>query len=188
MEHINEQNNSVSANLISKLVTELDEKDGLKRRAIRQKLEQIGSPAVPYLIQALNHPKDYVRWEATKSLIKIRDKRAAPALTKVLMDERFEIQWLAAEALIALGKNAVIPLLEELTRNYGSVFLRQGAHHVLHDLKQKNLLDVRTLRVIDELSNIEPIEPFPILAKYALDTLRNNNQLEETQSGAQVKP
>jgi HEAT repeat protein len=163
-----EQGNAIR---ISSLIRSLDDSDGLKRRDAREELEQIGKPATPYLIKALDDASKRVRWEAAKALVAIKDSRAAPALVNSLMDEVFEIQWLAAEALIALGTDSVVPLLKKLITDYRSLFLRQGAHHVLHDLEKKNLLDPETQDVVDDLRCIEPMEPFPYRAKRALDSL-----------------
>jgi hypothetical protein len=66
-----------------------------------------------------------------------------------------------------------VPLLKGLINNYGSVYFRQGAHHILHDLERKCELDPLTLRVLDELREIEPLEPYPVSAGRALVALQN---------------
>jgi len=156
---------------LQKLVSDLSNKDGIIRRHARQKLEQAGTAAVDYLIASLDIPDDNTRWEATKALGHIGDPKAAPALVHALMDDSFEVQWLAAEGLIALGEAAIEPLLEGLAHNYGSIFMRQGAHHVLHDLERRKLLPDGVLHVLGELRSLEPLEPFPISARRALKEL-----------------
>ncbi|MFH2056037.1 MAG: HEAT repeat domain-containing protein, partial [bacterium] len=153
------------------LIAQLALKDGMVRREARHELEKLGNEASPLLAQALGDQHENVRWEAAKALANIKDPATAPALVKALMDERFEVQWLAAEALIALGPDAVVPILGELTASYGSLYLRQGAHHVLHALERKHLLEPRVQRVVDELRSLEPLEPFPMTAKRALESL-----------------
>jgi len=160
---------------IMKLIATLEAKDGIDRLHAREELEHMGVRTGPYLARALGHHSDRVRWEAAKALIRIHDRRAAPALVNCLMDESFEVQWLAAEALIALGHEALVPLLKGLINNYGSVYFRQGAHHILHDLERKCELDPLTLRVLDELREIEPLEPYPVSAGRALMVLQNRN-------------
>lgn len=181
MSQSNEQDESPRAAKTEELIARLADKDGLSRRQAREELEKLGVAAGPYLAEVLSSQNENVRWEAAKALINIKDPNAAPALVKALMDERFEVQWLAAEALINLGSAAVVPILEELTVSYGSLYLRQGAHHVLHDLERKRLLEPRVQRVIDELRSLEPLEPFPLIAKRALDAIR-----KESQQGSKV--
>jgi len=161
---------------IDRLIAALEEKDGMKRRHARMELQEIGKPAVPYLIEALSHGEKRVRWEAAKALGIIGNPEAAPALVQALMDESFEIQWLASEGLIGMGKDAIAPLLKGLTEHFDSVYLRQGAHHILHDLERKNMLNDETIKVIDEIRNIEPLEPFPIIARNALQAITDENK------------
>ena len=156
---------------IARLVSELGNKNGMERRHAREALEKAGSAATPILIEQLNNPKDNVRWEATKALVHIADPKAGATLVKTLMDESFEIQWLAAEALIALGKDAIKPLLEGVVHNPGSVYMRQGAHHVLHDLERRDELPPVVINALDDLRFLEPREPYPISAKRALEEL-----------------
>ena len=156
------------------LVAELGDRNGMVRRHAREALEQVGRATTPYLIEKLQSPIADVRWEATKALGHIADPKAAPALVGMLMDQSFEIQWLAAEALIALGRAAVRPLLEGLVHNYGSVYLRQGAHHVLHDLERRHLLTPPTLLVLDDLRSMQSLEPYPVSARRALKDLPEN--------------
>jgi len=176
MSEQNRSNDSPRSRKISELVDQLASNDGMERREARHELEELGNDAGPQLAQALSSQEENVRWEAAKALSHIKDPATAPALAKALMDERFEVQWLAAEALIALGQDAVVPILRELTSSYGSLYLRQGAHHVLHALERKRMLEPRVQRVIDELRSLEPLEPFPITAKRALDSLTGKHQ------------
>jgi len=161
---------------IMNLIATLEAKDGIDRLHAREELERIGVRAGPYLARALGHRRALVRWEAAKALIRIQDRRAAPALVNCLMDESFEVQWLAAEALIAMGREAIAPLLKGLLNNYGSVYFRQGAHHILHDLERKRELEPLTLRVLDELRCIEPLEPYPVSAGRALEALKDRRE------------
>ncbi len=153
------------------LVAAFDDKDWRKRHEAREQVEKIGEPATPLLIDALSHPDQRVRWEAAKALVRIKAPEAAPALAKSLMDESFEVEWLAAEALIALEADALPAILQGLIDNPDSISFKHGAHHVLHDLERKGLLNEESLQVMDELRDIEIAEAFPMTVRKALDSL-----------------
>jgi HEAT repeat protein len=156
---------------IQELIAALDESDGLKREPMRLELERMGKVVTPFLIASLENGKERIKWEVIKAMIAIRDDRAAPVLVSTLMDSSFEIRWLAAEALIAIGRDALVPLLRALTEHYESAYLREGAHHILTSLNRQRLLDEQTAKVIYELEDWEPLEPFPIVAAEALESL-----------------
>jgi hypothetical protein len=160
---------------------ELGSRNGMARRHAREAFVRAGWAATDYLIDSLSNRNVTVRWEAAKALGSIADPKAASALVRALMDESFEVQWLAAEALIDLGQATLKPLLEGLVRSYGSVFMRQGVHHVLHDLERRRLLPPATLRVLDELRCLEPLEPYPVSARRAL---RELSQVEDSETAA----
>jgi HEAT repeat protein len=124
---------------IKSSVANLRSEDGIARHKAREILTSIGKQAVRQLIPLLKDPNDDVRWEAAKALAEIADPRAASKLVATLEDHNFGVRWLAAEGLIALGQDALIPLLDALRKRSDSVWLRQGAHHVLHDLSKGDL-------------------------------------------------
>jgi hypothetical protein len=168
--------NPVSNNEIEKLIISLQNKDGLKRQKARRALLEMGKSATPSLIKALAHPAARVRWEAAKTLGSLKDPEAAPALVQALMDKSSEVQWLAAEGLIALKKAALKSLLSALIDRPQSIDLqsydlRQGAHHVLHALERENLLNEKTLDLLNEIRCPEPELSIPIVAEAALASL-----------------
>jgi HEAT repeat protein len=122
-------------NNMDELVADLTCDDVIKCQKARRALVAMGSKAVPYLVEALSNKRHWVRWEAAKALGQIGDNTAAIALVKSLEDKEFDVRWLAAEALIKIGHKSLEPLLEALV-DHGdkSIWLRQGAHHVLHDI------------------------------------------------------
>ena len=65
---------------INSSLNRLGDGDGLQRYHARLSLVDIGRPAVPALIKALEDPRSIMRWEASKALQDIRDPRAAGAL------------------------------------------------------------------------------------------------------------
>jgi len=92
---------------------------------------------VASLIIALTNPNEQVRGQAARALGEIGDPVAAPALVRTLQDPKPGVRWLAAESLIALGRAALVPLLQALVYHSDSTWLREGASHVLHALLSK---------------------------------------------------
>lgn len=158
---------------IQKLVETLKSEDGLQRQAARYKLEDIGKPAVPYLIELMGDPNAHARWEAAKALDALRDPAAAPVFVKALEDEEPGVRWLAAEGLIGLERLAFKPLLEALVKDLDSVWLREGAHHVLHGLSKKHLLKPSMENVFKALESAEPAMTVPWAAEKALEELED---------------
>jgi HEAT repeat protein len=160
----------VDLGAISSLVAELSKKDGAVRERARQQLVAIGAPSVTYLVEALENRNELLRWEAAKALGEIGNPAAAPALVAALEDEVFDVRWLAAEGLIALRGGGLVPLLSALVERPDSLWLREGAHHVLHDVSRGRLEEV--LRpVVAALDDIEPSVEVPFAAKTVLKGL-----------------
>jgi HEAT repeat protein len=155
---------------INELIASLGDDDGLVRQRARRSLVVLGALAVPSLTRALNDPSDHKRWEAAKALGQIRDPVSAPALVHALEDRDFGVRWLVAEALIALDDKALAPLLEAMTRHSASRWLREGAHHVLRMLADKDLHDL-VAPVLAALDGVEPVLEVPQAARAALDEL-----------------
>ena len=157
---------------MAELIIELRSKDGIRRERARKSLVRLGKSAVPTLIGLLSDKNEHMRWEACKALGSIKDPEAAGSLVDALSDRGMEIRWLAAEGLIDLGRSSVIPLLDALELQFDSLFLRQGAHHVLHALQRQRLLDASTLAVLDSLRSLGPRMAVALAAKKALESLR----------------
>ena len=156
---------------ISSLVADLTSDDGVVRQKARESLVAIGGPAVPLLIRTLEDPKEWVRWEAAKSLSQIADPASAPALVRALEDKMFDVRWLAAEGLIALGRETLVPLLEALIERSDSPWLLEGAHHVLHDLTGEGLRE-ELQPLLAALEYAERAIEVPIVAKTLLNALK----------------
>jgi HEAT repeat protein len=153
------------------LIEELRSYDGLTRQRARKSLVAMGSRPVASLLKLLADPRNQVRWEAAKALSDIGDPMAASALVAALEDESFGVRWLAADGLIALEKDALPPLLEALKEDGGSLWLREGAHHVLSMLAAEHGLHDRVTPVLTALESIEPDTDVPLAAQKALQTL-----------------
>jgi HEAT repeats len=142
---------------IKSLIDGLRNEDGLVRQKAREALTSIGKQAVRHLIPLLKDAEDDVRWEAAKALANIADVRAASELVATLEDHNFGVRWLAAEGLIAIRRDVLPPLMEALTKHSDSAWLREGAHHVLHDLAKKDP-EIKDL-VASVITSLEGIEP-----------------------------
>lgn len=126
-------------------------------------------------MDALHHPNNWVRWEAAKTLGEIGDPEAAPALVESLEDEEFDVRWLAAIGLIGMNIKGLKPLLQALRKKGDSVLLREGAHHVIHDLAKGGLRKyLAPLKVV--LEDIEPAVEVPQSAYKVLDMLEKDKK------------
>jgi HEAT repeat protein len=155
---------------IDSLIADLVCDDVITCQKARRQLVAMGHKAVSFLVKELGSKKFWVRWEAAKALGQIGDPTATAALIRALEDKEFDVRWLAAEGLINIGQKAVVPLLTALIDNPKSTWLRQGAHHVLHDMERGDLNKV--LRpVMIALEDVEPYVEVPVAARKALDSL-----------------
>ncbi len=161
---------------ITELISELDDDDGLKRAHAREELVLYVPACVPYLIKALSHQHEHVRWEAAKALQVIRDPAAATALVEMLNDEVEDVRWAAAEALVPLKKEAILPLMEALVEHCDSVNFRTVTHYVLRNLEKKHLLNEPVEKVYQALGEIEPEFSVPWAVEKALEELKHRNE------------
>jgi HEAT repeat protein len=158
---------------IDALIQELGDRDVAKRKEARRMLQRMGRKATPALIQALEAPKEQVRWEAVQALRCIEDPRAAPALIQAMDDDEPAVRWLAARALVALGREALEPVLLELEQGANDAWMRTGVHHVLHALLEKGAVENEEVEpVLEALENLEPRVEAPVAAYHALRRLR----------------
>ncbi len=154
------------------------EDDGVRVRA-RSSLVAMGKAAIPPLAEALNDRDGLVRWEAAKALGEIGAPEAGPLLVKALEDEQFDVRWLAAIGLIGMNIKGLKPLLHALMEQSDSVFLREGAHHVIHDLT-KGELRKYLAPVLAALENIEPAAGCAQAAFHALEMLEKEKKISDT--------
>jgi HEAT repeat protein len=160
---------------ILELITQLSDPSGVTRQHARQALVAIGPRAVEPLMLALRDPRDQVRWEAAKALTNLTSRRAAASLVHALEDENGDVRWLAAEGLVALQEGALRPLLKALSAAADGDELREGAHHVLHELARRGLADLVN-PVLRALESPAPAEETPVVAYEALLKLEHTNQ------------
>ena len=158
------------AETIEALVADLSSEDGLVRVMSRRALVTIGGRSVARLTDALKSTKAVQRWEAAKALGDIGDPAAIGSLIRALEDEMFDVRWLAGEGLIAIGRRAIPPLVRDLVERRDSVWLMEGAHHVLHGFKGAHS-DPGLGPVIRALEGPEPAVELPVAAENALKLL-----------------
>ena len=163
---MNKKNQDIGAR-----IQDLSSKDGITRNKARIALVEIGAPSVEPLVKALNDKSQTVRWESAKALGQIMDPRSIDALVKALQDRLFDVRWLAAEALIAIGNKSVRPLLQAIVDYPGSEYIREGAHHVLHDLRGGQYGDVLK-PVITSMEDPTFTLDIPLVAQKALKAIR----------------
>jgi HEAT repeat protein len=155
---------------IKSLIADLASKDGVVRLKARQQLVAYKRRALAPLIKTLSNENDWVRWEAAKALSQIGNPESIQALLEALTDKQFEVRWLAAEGLIRIGRKAIVPLLEALVKHSDSYWLREGIHHVLHDINRGKIRKVLP-PVLAALEGPEPSLEVPLAAQAALDAL-----------------
>jgi HEAT repeat protein len=167
--------NDVDVSSVDSLIEELRGKDGLARQRARNALVKIGEPALDALVTAFEDKSDIMHWEVAKALSQIGSVKAAETLIQALEDKEFSIRWIAAEGLIHVGQNGVMALLRALTERADSVWLREGAHHVFHDLLHKKMVDAKTNEqlslVLEALNHGDPVTETNGAAHKALETL-----------------
>ncbi len=166
-----DRNTQADLDTIKLLIAKLTGNNGRERERARWALVDIGRPAVGSLIELLGNPRKQVRWEAAKALADIADPAAAEILVKTLEDKVFDVRWLAAEGLVNVGRESLVPLLQALIKRSDSPWLREGAHHVLHDLATGDLKELLQ-PIVDSLQDVESAVEAPIAAKAILDQLK----------------
>jgi HEAT repeat protein len=167
------------AKSVSSLIADLGSQDGLVRVKARKSLVSIGGPAVKLLVKALASKKAWVRWEAAKTLGQIGDAKATGALIAALEDRMFDVRWLAAEGLNAIGHEALVPLLQALKERPDSLWLREGVHHVLHNMEGGHLNKIIN-PVLLALESFEPSVEAPLAVERALEALTKDRGIRST--------
>lgn len=162
---------------IDEIKHHLASQDARMRHEARELLVGKGVEALPALTGCLNSPDWHLRWEAVKALGEMGDvddvaPKAAEALVGMLQDNDTGVRWAAMNSLIQLKRAAIYPVLEALTRDFGSARVREGAHHVLHSLLAQGLLTKDELNVCNALRGAAPA----IEAAWAANTALMNER------------
>ena len=156
---------------VKSLIALLASDDGVVRVKARQQLVEYKTRAVAPLIKMLSDERHWVRWEAAKALSQIGNQKSIHALLGALSDKEFDVRWLAAEGLIRIGRRSIVPILTELIEHPDSTWLREGIHHVLHDMK-KGDQDKIIRPVLLALEGSESSLEVPLAAQKALNIFK----------------
>jgi HEAT repeat protein len=170
--------NPMTAQTMDSLIKDLASDDWVVRVKAREGLVSAGRKAVEPLTEALASSKQWVRWEAAKALCEIGSPAATKALVEALEDNMFDVRWLSAQGLITIGNNSIVPILDALIDKPESVWLREGAHHVLHDLALGKLRAV-LMPVMAALEGVDAAVVVPFTAKAALEAMKHINLSED---------
>ena len=165
---LTENNIQGNENLIHSLVTALENPSRSDHRKIRQQLLNCGDACVPVLEKMLSSEVAHTRWEAAKTLGALHDEATISALLRCLEDEDIGVRWVASEGLIAMGRTCIKPLMQALTERFHSIWLREGAQHILRSLRNLGMLHQNELTVLEALEGIEPVMTVPWAAEAVL--------------------
>lgn len=158
---------------ITQLIGKLKNEDGQVRSAARDELVQIGGPEVTQaLMLELIDTRTYVRWEAAKGLVSLRDASSAASLLIAMDDEDADVRWVAGDGLVALGKAGLMTVLSGLIRNARSIQFCRAAHHVLNEFKKYGNAEL-IAPVVNALEHSEPAATVPTFAYAALKQLKS---------------
>jgi HEAT repeat protein len=120
-----------AAAVVPVLTEALDDADVVTQVAAARTLGQIGSAALPGLLQALTKPEKQVRREAIWALVRMGSaaKEAVSVLAGALRDSDLRVRLGAAQALGAIGPDAsaAIPALIESLKDSSLILCRLAA-------------------------------------------------------------
>ncbi len=154
------------------LIASLRSKDSQIRRRAREALTRQGPAALRELVPLMTVPEEDVRCEAVRALADIAHPSTTPDLVAALEDASGEVRLLAAVGLVAIGPAALIPLLHVLHERPDSASLREGAHHVLHQLVDADSKKVLT-PVLEALAAGVPLPALRECIQSAIAKLRD---------------
>lgn len=123
------------ADAIAYLLEALKSGDRQVMGAAADALQAVGSATVSSVLPLTGDRDEQLQWHAYKVLSTTADRSAVPALIAGLESRNSGIRWLAAEGLVKVGRPALRPLLERLTGEKLSVWLRNGVVHALNKIR-----------------------------------------------------
>lgn len=159
-------------------ISQLGNPDPGIRMEIRKKILNLGKPVIPYLIANLYNRNDLISCEAAQILSMIDGPKTPKTLVMALDDPDLKTRWDATQDLIEYDRAAVIALMRALSRSYASVWLRQGAQHVLKNLKKRGSLTPEEERVVSAFAEMEPSLTVQSAAAKALTALEEKSCID----------
>jgi HEAT repeat protein len=113
---------------IDSLIADLDSKNDEVRIGARRSLVSLGQPALRPLVEALQNPKETVRWEATRALAQMEgvwrqyaDGTTVNILINDLDSKDGIVRTQARQLLTDIGASAVKPLIKALSHKKETV-------------------------------------------------------------------
>jgi HEAT repeat protein len=136
--------------------------------AARKTLVNMGNSIIPKIHKLLYTNNLLLRMEVAKIVELIGSRKSIPELIRLLEDPEFDIRWIAAEGLIKIGRRSIVPLLKTIHEGQNSLYIGEGAHHVLQSLlNEKEKIALTTL--LQSLDNFHELgETSPTQASIAL--------------------
>ena len=163
---------------INSAIANLSAQEGIARVKARRILVEIGEPAIAPLVETLASDNQWVRWEAARALGQIDSPKAVPALVKAMDDKMFDVRWLVAQGMITRGILSETPLEDlkplflAIMENSDSLWLVEGAHHVVHDISHvRKDIEGKLKPLLEALEDVEPSVEAPLIARTLLETL-----------------
>ncbi len=138
-----------------------------------------GNPGLP-LFERLHDPVSENRAAAAKAIGQADYPDAPEALVGLLQDEDLAVRWAAMSSLISYRCKAVRPLMLALTRDFHSINLRQGAHHVFKALADYGDLNTAEMDVFQALEHARPVLQVARLANQVLIMEAQSNQMDHS--------
>jgi HEAT repeat protein len=154
------------AKAVPVLIDALHERDQDTAQHAAWGLMNIGSLAVPDLINALSDANSLVRKDIVRILGQIGDATAAPALIDILRDEVAEVRRAAAESLGYIGSVVAVPPLLATLRDPEENVRRAGAEALGYIGDASAVLDLITA-LHDTSENVR------VVATWALGQIRD---------------
>jgi HEAT repeats len=127
------------------------DEDFLKRVRTSQLFARQEQVSISALFEGLKSQDRHTRWEAVRVLGEIRDPETVTALTDMLLDQDAGIRWAAMESLIQIGRACLRPLLERFIKDFDSLWMREGLHHILRVLKDRHELNDAEITLFNKL-------------------------------------
>lgn len=143
--------------MISELITELGNSDGLNRMAAGELIMALGDDAIPKLIAALNHESDEVKSQSAFVLGNMGTKAnsAVSDLMRVFRDPNGLVRKSAADALVGIGSDSLPFLLGALSDEDPQI--RKSAVYALGNMgsKAQSALDKLNLLLDDDSTMVK---------------------------------
>ena len=171
MDRISELNDFLEAQEIHELIQNLKSPYPEVQHKAHKSLVHVGDDAIPSLIALMHEGNPQLVKEATLILGEMTSPSSPRALVARLENDAPLARWDATKALITMGRAGVVALMEALTENCYSIWLRDAARDILRELSANHHLAPAEEKVLTVLEGSYPCIETARTAQVALDTL-----------------